>query len=181
MMPDLPPSLAQLLLGAVLADPGWLRVDDSGVVLDRGGELGRYGLAGLEAGAPSVVDRLFLPDVHAAVGNAIAGLRTEEPIESLGVIETRTTAGAIRAADAALKGARVHLLELRVANGLGGKALVLVTGDQADVEAAVELGAARVESGNLVQQIVIPRLHEEMADNLLASSRFAAQFGGSEG
>ena len=137
--------------------------------------------AGTAAGAPAVVDRLFLPDVHPAVGNAVAGMRWKGTIDALGVIETRTSAGAIRAADAAMKGARVNLIELRLANGLGGKALALFAGEVADIEAAVEIGSARVESGNLVQQVVIPRLHEEMAENLLESSRFAAQWGHTEG
>ena len=80
-----------------------------------------------------------------------------------------------------MKGARVDLLEIRLANGLGGKAIALFTGEVADVEAGVEIGAARVESGNLVHRVVIPRLHPEMAENLVESTRFAAQFGLNEG
>jgi microcompartment protein CcmL/EutN len=137
--------------------------------------------AGVEAGSPSLVDRLFLPDIHPAVGNAIGGQRWTGEIDTLGVIETRTTVGAIRAADAGLKGARVHLVELRLANGLGGKAFALVAGEQPDVEAAVELGSRVVESGNLIHTVVIPRLHGEMADNILAATRFAAQWNQSEG
>jgi microcompartment protein CcmL/EutN len=128
-----------------------------------------------------VIDSLFLPDVHAAVGNAVAGARYQGAIEALGVIETRTTAAVIRAADAAMKGANVQLIEIRLANGLGGKGLALFSGDVADVEAAIQIGAARVESGNLVQQVVIPRLHAEMAENLTETTRFAAQFGLNEG
>lgn len=137
--------------------------------------------AGVLAGAPSVIDRLFLPDIHPDVGNAVAGQRYSGPIEALGILETRTTVAAIRAADAGMKGAQVHLVELRLANGLGGKALCLFCGEVADVEAAMELGVAKIESGNLVQQVVIPRLHEEMAENLLAGSRFATQWGLTEG
>ena len=52
--------------------------------------------------------------------------REDEPIPSgeldaLGVIETTTVASCIVAADIALKEASVDLLDLRVANGLGGK------------------------------------------------------------
>lgn len=137
--------------------------------------------AGVAAGAPAVLDRLFLPDVHPAVGNAVAGIRWKGAISALGVVETRTTAAVIRAADAGMKGAMVDLLEIRLANGLGGKGLCLFVGEVADVEAAVELACARVEPGNLLQQVVIPRLHEEMADNLLEGTRFAAQWGLSEG
>ncbi|NNF08130.1 MAG: BMC domain-containing protein [Candidatus Eisenbacteria bacterium] len=137
--------------------------------------------AGLHAGAPSVVDRLYLPNAHPAVGKAIAGQRYEGEIEALGIIETRTTAGTLRAADAAIKGASVELIELRMANGLGGKGLSLYSGTVADIEAAIEIGTAVVESGNLVQQVVVPQLHEEMAENILAGTRFVTQFGESEG
>jgi microcompartment protein CcmL/EutN len=137
--------------------------------------------AGLEAGAPTVVDRLFLPDIHPAVGNAIAGQRWEGEIDTLGVIETRTTAGTIRAADAGMKGAEVKLVEIRLANGLGGRAFCLFAGDQHEVEAAVEIGSGVVESGNLFQTVVVPRLHAEVGSNLQTSSRFAAQWNQSEG
>lgn len=137
--------------------------------------------AGVEAGAPALIDRLFLPNVHPAVGNAIAGRRATGPIDCLGVIETRTTVSAVRAADAGMKGARVQLVELRLANGLGGKAFLLFAGEQSDVEAAVEIGSAVVEPGNLVHRVVIPRLHAELAENLLAGTRFATQWDRSEG
>ena len=61
--------------------------------------------------------------------------------EALGVIETATVAAIIEAADAGLKGARVRLLELRLADDLGGKGYLLFDGPVADVEAAVEIGA----------------------------------------
>ncbi len=137
--------------------------------------------AGVEAGAPALIDRLFLPDIHPAVGNAIAGQRSKDPIDTLGVIETRTTVSAIRAADAGMKGAQVALVELRLANGLGGKALLLFAGEQADVEAAVEFGVSAIESGNLVQKVVIPRLHTELAENIFGGTRFAAQWNQGEG
>ena len=137
--------------------------------------------AGVEAGAPALIDRLFLPDIHPAVGNAVAGQRTTGPIDTLGVIETRTTVSAIRAADAGMKGARVALVELRLANGLGGKAFLLFSGEQPDVEAAVEIGSAVVEPGNLVHKVVVPRLHADVAENLLTGTRFATQWNQSEG
>ncbi len=137
--------------------------------------------AGAEAGAPALVDRLFLPDVHPAVGNAVAGERWTGTIDTLGVLETRTVASVLRAADAGMKGAHVALIEIRLANGLGGKAIALFAGEQTDVEAAVEIGSGVLPAGALLHATVIPRLHEEMAENLLAGTRFAAQWNRSEG
>lgn len=137
--------------------------------------------AGREAAGASVIDDLFLPDIHPRVGNAVAGERWTGEIDALGILETRSSASAIRAADAALKGAEVHLVEMRLANGLGGKALVLVAGLQHDVEAALALGSGVLAPGVLLHARLVPRLHEEMADNLHAGTRFAAQWNQTEG
>ena len=132
--------------------------------------------AGVDAGEASLLDRLLLPQVHPAVARAAAGARWDGTIDTLGVIETRTSASVLLAADAGMKGARVSLVEVRLGDGLGGKAICLFAGEQHDVEAAVEIGTGRVEPAQLVQQVVVPRLHREMAENLLADTRFMAQW-----
>jgi microcompartment protein CcmL/EutN len=118
-----------------------------------------------------MADLVFLPDVHPDVVAAVAGARTEGDGEALGVIETTTAAAIIRAADAGVKGARVTLRELRLADGLGGKGYLLFTGPVAEVEAAVSIGSARVP-GELVRETVIAQLHQEMLENLAADGRF---------
>ncbi|MFC1683465.1 BMC domain-containing protein, partial [Candidatus Zixiibacteriota bacterium] len=92
---------------------------------------------GLDVGGNTVEDMVYLPNVHATVFAAVQGARQLNDYESLGVIETSTVASVIRAADAAVKGAAVTLLEIRLANGMAGKGLALVTGEVADVEAAI--------------------------------------------
>ena len=67
------------------------------------------------------------------------------------------------AADAAAKAADVQLLEIRLANGLGGKSFVLMEGAVADVEASVGAGVELVRQvGLLVRGGVIPQLHVPM-------------------
>ncbi|HKZ76178.1 MAG TPA: BMC domain-containing protein, partial [Actinomycetota bacterium] len=82
--------------------------------------------AGREAGESSLVDIVFLPDVHPEVVASIGGTRREDGGEALGVIETSTVASVIHAADAGVKGARVVIRELRLADELGGKGYVLL-------------------------------------------------------
>jgi microcompartment protein CcmL/EutN len=137
--------------------------------------------AGREAGDESLVDMVFLPDVHPEVVRSIGGGRGEEGGEALGVIETNTVAAVIHAADAGVKGARVSIRELRLADELGGKGYVLFGGEVAEVEAAIGYGVARIAgSGQEVAHVVIPRLHEEMAENLAADSRFLLRTKGVE-
>ena len=134
--------------------------------------------AGRAVGASSVLDVVFLPNVHPELVAAIRGERRAAAGEALGVIETATVAAIIEAADAGLKGARVRLLELRLADDLGGKGYLLFDGPVADVQAAVEIGAGRIAGSPGLAWRVIPQLHAEMADNLAADARFAARVRG---
>jgi len=129
--------------------------------------------AGREVGAAAVVDYILLPQVHPEVVEAVGGGRVPEVTDSLGVIETTTVAASIHAADAGIKGAEVHLVEVRLADGLGGKGIVLFSGLVADVEAAIEIGVGVLERPELlVRQVVIPQLHAEMWDNVAEATRF---------
>ena len=132
--------------------------------------------AGLAVGASAVLDHVYLPGVHPHVVDAIAAGRRPQPVDALGVIETRTVAAAIAAADAGIKGAEVNLLEVRLADGLGGHGLVFFDGLVADVEAAVEIGTETIAgASSLIHAVVIPQLHPDMAANLLADTRWRAR------
>lgn len=131
--------------------------------------------AGREVGASSVLDVVLIPNVRQDLVAAIRGERRAAAGEALGVIETATVAAILEAADAGLKGARVRLLEIRLADDLGGKGYLLFDGAVADVEAAVEIGAGQIAGSPGLAWRVIPRLHPEMAANLAADARFAAR------
>lgn len=129
--------------------------------------------AGRDVAGNSLVDVVFLPDVHPDVVASIGGTRREDAGEALGVIETPTVAATIAAADAGVKGARVTIRDLRLADDLGGKGYVLFGGEVAEVEAAVGYGVARTAaSGQDVTHVVISQLHVEMRENLAADPRF---------
>jgi len=137
--------------------------------------------AGLEASGQALIDRVFLPDVHADVVAAARGRRDHPPIEALGIVETRSVASTLEAADAGIKGATVTLLELFMADGLGGKGYVLFGGAVHDVEAAVEIGSSRVPEGHLTASSVISQLHGDMMANLAAHGRFGRRVGREDG
>lgn len=132
--------------------------------------------AGKEVGQTAVRDTLFLPNVHPDVVTALGGQRQAAQEDALGIIETTTVASAILAADAGVKGAEVSLLQLRLADGLGGKGLVYFQGLVADVETAVAL-SANIAQNQLVRQMVIPQLHAEMWENVNGYGRFGHHFG----
>jgi microcompartment protein CcmL/EutN len=132
--------------------------------------------AGREVGGDTVLDQVFLPNVHHEVVEAIGGGRVPEVTDALGVVETTTVAAAIHAADAGVKGAAVRLVEVRLADGLGGKGIVLYSGLVADVEVAVEIGVGVLARPQLlVRQVVIPQLHAGMWENVSDATRFSSR------
>lgn len=135
--------------------------------------------AGRRVGESALRDEIFLPQVDRRVVTALGGERQRGDGAALGIIETRTVAASIGAADAGVKGADVTLREIRLADGLGGKAFVLFVGEVADVEAAVEIGSHAVaRAEQLVKQVVIASLHAEMSENLWADTRFGMRVRG---
>jgi len=75
--------------------------------------------------------------------------------EALGLVETRGFVGAVEAADAMCKTARVRLVRYEVTHG--ALVTVLVRGPVAEVEAAVSAGAgAATRVGDVLTSHVIP-------------------------
>jgi microcompartment protein CcmL/EutN len=136
-----------------------------------GGEIGPVRESfqvGVATAADALVDQLLLPNVHRSVFPALMSAAAPRNDEALGIIETVTAAICIVAADAAAKATAIQLLEIRLANGLGGKSFVLMEGTVADVEASVAAGIELVKrEGLLVRQVVIPQLHEQMRAKIL--------------
>jgi microcompartment protein CcmL/EutN len=162
--------VAELISGTV--QPGRYLVMVTGSVA----EVEEAVQAGREIGEPALRSLVYLPQVHEGVTAALRGERPGGDQDALGIIETSSAAAAILAADAGLKGAAVALWQLRLADGLGGKGVVMFTGLVADVETAVELAAPLVGQ-HLQQTYVIPQLHEEMRANLARYGRFGEPFG----
>jgi microcompartment protein CcmL/EutN len=78
--------------------------------------------------------------------------------EALGMIETKSFAALVEAADAMVKAARVELVAYEKTGG--GFVTAIVRGDVAAVKAAVEAGVRNAEKvGEVVAVHVIPRPH----------------------
>ena len=81
--------------------------------------------------------------------------------EALGMVETKGLVGAVEAADAMVKAAKVILVGKEQVGG--GLVTVLVRGDVGAVKAATDAGAAAARRvGELISVHVIPRPHEEV-------------------
>jgi ethanolamine utilization microcompartment shell protein EutL len=130
-------------------------------------------IEGLHRGEESIIDSVFLPDVHAEVYNAILGERLLCKHEALGVIETETVAAIIESVDAGIKGAAVSILELRLADGYAGKGFSLLNGKIEDVEAAVDIALDRISNrSQIIFHRIIPSVHPELRKEIESNLRF---------
>lgn len=110
-----------------------------------------------------VIDHSVMGRIDEQVIKALFGTQTGEKKGSLGVLETFSAATCIKAADVAVKTARVEIYDLRVSRGMGGKGVFIITGDVGDVTAAIEAGANYAKtSGALSSTSVIAAPHEEL-------------------
>jgi len=129
---------------------------------------------GTSVAGDSLVDLVFLPDVHQLVVDAIISDADLADCrgDALGVVETVTIAAVIDAADAGVKAAAVDVPAVRLADGLGGKGYVLFSGDLAEVEAAVDAAVSRGERTDAeLRHVIIAQLHDEIRDNLARELR----------
>ena len=122
--------------------------------------------AGQHYGGYTMTDAVIIENLHPQVLPAIQGATPVPEIRSVGILETFASPACIVAADAACKAAGVTMIEIRLANGLGGKAFFTLTGVLHDVEAAIEAGAGAVESGLLLRTEIIPAPHEQLIPTL---------------
>jgi microcompartment protein CcmL/EutN len=121
---------------------------------------------GAELCGSDLVDQLLIPQLHEQVLPILRrrGGRVNGALDAVGIVETTTVASAISACDLALKTASVDLLDLRIANGLGGKSFFTLTGEVSDVRSSVSAGARSAsERGYLAREVVIARPHPDLA------------------
>lgn len=111
----------------------------------------------------ALIDKFVIGNLGDKVYEAVCGTACAKPRGALGIVETFTAASAILAADAAVKAGVVDLIEVRIARGMAGKCFALMTGDVADVRAAVDAGAKIASDGGvLINTEVIANPHPDL-------------------
>ncbi|MBQ8636466.1 MAG: BMC domain-containing protein [Clostridia bacterium] len=116
----------------------------------------------------ALIDKFVIGNLGDKVYQAVSGTACAKPRGALGIIETFTAASAINAADAAVKAGVVDLIEVRIARGMGGKCFAAMTGEVADVTAAVEAGAKiAAKDGVLINTEVIANPHPDLWQSVI--------------
>lgn len=135
-----------------------------------------------ESAGRSVTDGVLLPYAEERIAVAVmeGAIRWPAPGDTLGVLQNGSTPTLLRAVDAALKGALVDLVQLRVGDGLGGKALATLWGETHDVEAAVELAERDASQGRREAWSVsiIRNADDGVSERVRAGTRFFGEWRG---
>ncbi len=114
-----------------------------------------------------VIDTTVLGRIDQMVITALMGAQPEVKHGALGIVETYSAASIIKAADAAVKAAKVDIVDLRVSRGMGGKGVVMLTGEVGDVTAAVEAGCDyAIRQGLLSSKAIMAAPHEDLWEHL---------------
>ncbi len=115
-----------------------------------------------------LIDDFVLGNPHESIFPAIYGASVIEDVSALGILETYDAASIIVAADVAAKTAIVDLIELRIAKGMCGKSYMLITGEVAACEAAIEKARDSVgEKGMFLDSSVIAHPDAQMCRAIL--------------
>ena len=115
-----------------------------------------------------LIDTFVLGNPHEDIFPAIYGTATVEKPAALGILETYSAASIIVAADMAAKTADVQLIELRIAKGMCGKSYMLLTGEVAAVQAAIDRAQQEVGAGGMfLDSSVIPNPDAKMWETIL--------------
>lgn len=114
------------------------------------------------------IDSFILGNPHESIFSAIYGASEIDNIRALGILETFSVASIIVAADEAAKSAEVKLIELRLARGMCGKSYLMLTGEIAAVEAAVERAVKSVsDDGMVLDYSVIASPDKKLCETIL--------------
>ena len=130
----------------------------------------------------SILDLVLLPHAEARILPALVEEKRQFPApgDALGVLQTGSSPTLLRAVDAALKGAAVELVELRIAEGLAGRGLATLWGDQHDMQAAIDLATDAFARGRRegCTTALIPNADHEVGRALQRGTRFFKELRG---
>lgn len=129
---------------------------------------------GLDVSMDQILDKVILSDVHPQVHDGILGERISCKHDAIGIIETTSVASMIQSSDAGIKGADVDLIEIRLADDIGGKAFSIFGGSLEEVQTAVDIAKQSVTKEEYwYRDMIIPNIHEDMVKQINSSTMFS--------
>ncbi len=125
--------------------------------------------------ASCLVAEVRLADPVSSLAEALVGGRNEPDGDTLGVLEVSTSPGLLGLMDRVLKAVPVGLVEVRLADDLGGRALAIIHGELTDVQEAAAMAPSCLgDDSELLNISVISRLDDTLRTVLGEGTHFAS-------
>lgn len=121
---------------------------------------------GVSRGKGYVVYHSVLSNIHPNVIQAINVSTVPDKIAALGVLEFYSVTASLISADIAVKAANVHIVDIRLGTGIGGKSFLVLAGELAAVKSAVSSAVNSLDTGMLVSQVVVSNPRRELIESL---------------
>ena len=129
---------------------------------------------GLAIEPDNIIDSMILPNINEQLHDSILGMRLKCTKESLGIIEASSVSTMIKVSDAGVKGADVNIVEIRLADDIGGKSFTIYNGSIEEIQSAVEIAKSAVpNTKHWVNETIIPYLHDDMKIQINQTTKFA--------
>ena len=114
------------------------------------------------------IGTFVLGNPHEGLFEAMYGTADVKELKALGVLETFDVASMLVAADNAAKTADVKLIEMRLARGMCGKSYLMLTGEVAAVQAAIDRAKSTAENeGMFLDSSVIARPDSKLIKSII--------------
>lgn len=125
--------------------------------------------------ARSMVASIFLADPAVSLTEALAGGRNEPDGDTMGVLEVSTSPGLLGLMDRILKAVPVGLVEVRLADDLGGRAMAIIHGELEDIQEAAAMAPSFMkDDSELLNISVISRLDDTLRVAVTGGTVFAS-------
>lgn len=126
------------------------------IVCGNEGEVKEAIEAGLEEGEGTIIDSFVLNAVHIQIIDALKNKCKKYESNAIGIVETSSVCSGIRALDKVLKEASVDVIRLKLAFGVGGKLIFIISGDVSDIENGFIILNNSINTKKIINISVIP-------------------------
>jgi microcompartment protein CcmL/EutN len=126
-----------------------------------------------ENSGPELVGAKVIPSLADGVAEKINAQIDTTDIGAIGIVETKDINTGLYCANYIKKSSQVTILRISIQFGMGGKAVVLFTGDVASVNNGIEVAKEKAhDSEKIIAAVAIPSPSKELVSNLFKPGKF---------
>ena len=115
-----------------------------------------------------LIENYHIDNINEKVLPAISGVTDVGDVKAIGTIETISALTSVIAGDIAVKAAKVEIVDIRIARGLGGKGFLVFTGEVSSVKSAMQACLNKMgEEGVITSTSVIASPHKDLIPCIL--------------